>query len=194
VPAAVNPGPTRVLRAGSPEQTGRSISSPGKLLKASFQTFSRVLGSTDNEDGVLTAECPENIRKPFCINSLCNRLGPPRDRLQDQQLPDPVDRCKELRENIIQHSSRLLGNDIWGGITDTLRGWKTRESLLAKIPRKRGLSDRQPMLAQQLAKLLLAGHRPGGNDLQYQLLALLLIHAMQPPPSRHDDSTSGSTP
>lgn len=151
-------------------------------------------GPADDEDGIVAADGPENVRPALAIEGSRNRLGTAGNGAQDKHLTDAVDAQKQLGEQGVERSPALFYAAVRYGVTRTLGGGNTSEPELTKVTRQGRLGDIPSTLEEKLAEVLLAAHYSRADDLEDRIVSFALVrHGVSlAPRARSREATPGS--
>jgi hypothetical protein len=97
--------------------------------------------------------------------------------VEHHELAHAVDAREELREEGGERRARLvrLGAAVGGRVAHAVGGGDAGEAELVEVARQRRLGDVPAAGGQQAAKLLLAAHRVGGDELEDRAVAVALV-------------------
>lgn len=132
----------------------------GQSKKPLDRTFAGGVGTTDDQDGILAGNRPEDVWVLLGVNRFGNWLGTGNLGADHEELTHPVKPNEELREYGRKRRTPLVRRPGTGssGVADSSGGWNAGDAQVAHVARQRTLRHVPPLFAKQLTQLFLACH------------------------------------
>jgi hypothetical protein len=87
----------------------RGLFRAGQRANAPHHPLAGGRRAADEEDGVVAGDGAEQVGPAFGVEGVGDRLGAARDRVDDQQLADPIDTVEQLRQQRVERRAADVG-------------------------------------------------------------------------------------